>query len=43
MKKIETLIPAPAFELADTRGQSIHLSDYTNKKNVVLVLTRGFV
>jgi peroxiredoxin len=30
------------FELTDTRGNLIHLSDYRGKKTVVLVLNRGF-
>ncbi|BCY16296.1 hypothetical protein hrd7_01450 [Leptolinea sp. HRD-7] len=34
---------APDFELTDTKGQKIHLSDYRGKKNVVLVLNRSLV
>ena len=34
---------APDFELVDTKGQSIHLSDYRGKQHVVLVLLRGFM
>jgi peroxiredoxin len=34
---------APDFELKDTRGQTIRLSDYRGKKNVVLVFLRGFM
>jgi peroxiredoxin len=33
---------APDFELADTTGKAIRLSDYLGKKNVVLALLRGF-
>lgn len=33
---------APDFELTDTEGNSIRLSDYHGKKHVVLVFTRGF-
>ena len=33
---------APDFALADTRGNMTCLSDYRDKKHVVLVLTRGF-
>jgi peroxiredoxin len=33
---------APDFALADTHGAMICLSDYRDKKNVVLVFTRGF-
>jgi len=39
--KIGTL--APAFELIDTQGNTIRLSDYNGIKNVVLVLNRGFM
>ncbi len=35
-------IPAPLFELADTRGQRVRLEDYRGKARVVLVLARGF-
>ncbi len=34
---------APDFELTDVQGRTIHLSDYKHKKNVVLILTRGFI
>jgi len=34
---------APDFALADTSGNMIRLSDYRDKKYVVLVLTRGFM
>lgn len=30
------------FILGDTQGRQIRLSDYFGKKNVVLVLMRGF-
>jgi hypothetical protein len=33
---------APDFSLADTQGNMLCLSDYRNKKHVVLVFTRGF-
>jgi peroxiredoxin len=35
--------PAPDFELCDTRENSVKLSDYRGKKNVVLALNRGFM
>ncbi len=34
---------APDFELADTAGQTVRLSDYRGKKHVVLVFNRGFM
>jgi peroxiredoxin len=33
---------APDFELADTAGQLVRLSDYRGKQHVVLVFNRGF-
>jgi peroxiredoxin len=33
---------APDFSLADTHGNMICLSDYRDKKHIVLVFTRGF-
>jgi peroxiredoxin len=33
---------APDFELVDTRGNLIRLSAYRGRKNVVLILNRGF-
>ncbi len=40
-ERMETDI-APDFTLADTNGNPVHLSDYRGRKNVVLVLLRGF-
>ena len=34
---------APDFELTDTTGQLVRLSDYYWKKHVVLVFNRGFM
>jgi peroxiredoxin len=34
---------APDFELKDTQGNIVRLSDYRGKKNVVLVFLRGFL
>lgn len=31
-------LPAPDFELTDTEGQTVRLSDFRGKKNVVLAL-----
>ena len=33
---------APDFEMQDFRGASIRLSDFKNRKNVVIVFNRGF-
>lgn len=33
---------APDFELTDTTGRAVRLSDFRGKKNVVLVFNRGF-
>jgi peroxiredoxin len=34
---------APDFELTDTAGKVVRLSDYRGKKHVVLVFNRGFM
>ena len=34
---------APDFELSDVRGERIRLSDFREKKIVVLAFLRGFV
>jgi peroxiredoxin len=34
---------APDFELNDVQGNTVRLSDYRDKKHVLLVFTRGFV
>lgn len=39
MKKLDI---APDFELKDTKGDTVHLSDYRDKKFVVLSFLRGF-
>ena len=41
--RLTKAMPAPDFELVDTRGRSVRLADFRGKKPVVLVLTRGFV
>ena len=41
MSKSDTLI-APEFELQDTRGRDVRLSNYRGKRHAVLVFTRGF-
>lgn len=42
-KRFENLAIAPDFELVDTQGNSIHLSDYRERQPVVLVFIRGFI
>lgn len=34
--------PAPDFEMADSEGKVVRLSDFKGKKHVVLVFNRGF-
>jgi peroxiredoxin len=43
MAQMTTNQQAPDFELVDTHGQTIRLSDYRGKNWVLLVLNRGFV
>ena len=42
-KRIEIDTPAPDFSLEDFQGQTVRLSDYRDKKHVVLVFNRGFM
>lgn len=42
-KKLPVLATAPNFELTDTAGNTVRLSDFQGKQEVVLVLLRGFV
>ncbi|GEM_PF-1558009 len=44
MSDIETVDPQPApdFELVDSGGRMVKLSDYKGSKIVVLVFNRGF-
>jgi peroxiredoxin len=35
-------MPAPAFTLKDFKGETVSLSDFTGKFNVLLVFNRGF-
>ena len=34
---------APDFELTDSEGQQVRLSDYKGVRHVVLIFNRGFV
>ena len=43
MQKMTVLTEAPDFELKDTRGNFVRLSDFVGKQPVVLVMTRGFI
>jgi len=42
VNKTSSQITVPNFELTDTRGNTIRLSDYRGRP-VVLVLLRGFI
>lgn len=42
MPRVTLNTPAPDFALKDFRGQTVRLSDYLGKANVVLVFNRGF-
>lgn len=43
MSRVELNRPAPDFEMNDYLGDPIKLSDFKGKRNVLLVLNRGFV
>jgi peroxiredoxin len=42
MAEVAINTPAPDFELADYKGNKVTLSQFFNKKNVLLVFNRGF-
>ena len=41
-KRIHLDQSAPDFTLTDANGQKVSLSDFKNKRNVLLVFNRGF-
>ena len=43
MAQVELNVTAPDFTLDDFKGETISLSDFKGKKNVLLVLNRGFI
>lgn len=43
MARVELDAAAPDFELLDWNGNTVRLSDYRDRKHVVLVFNRGFV
>jgi peroxiredoxin len=42
MPRVSLNVPAPDFELKNFKGELVHLSDYREKSNVLLVFNRGF-
>jgi peroxiredoxin len=42
MSRVELNTPAPNFTLPDFRGNSVQLSDFAERKNVLVVFNRGF-
>ncbi len=40
---VSRLEPAKDFELTDTQGRTLRLSDYQGVKHVVLIFNRGFI
>ena len=42
MARVELNKHAPKFTLLDFNGNSVSLSDFTNRKNVLVVFNRGF-
>jgi peroxiredoxin len=43
MSRAELNKPAPNFTLNDFKGNEISLTNFRNKKNVLLVFNRGFL
>ena len=41
-KRLNIDLPAPDFELTDTQGNLVRLSDFRGEQDIVLVLNRGF-
>lgn len=42
MSVVEVNLPAPDFSISDFEGNKVTLSEFKDKKNVILVLNRGF-
>jgi peroxiredoxin len=42
MENLKSAAAAPEFSAADSEGRRVRLSDYRDKRNVVLVFNRGF-
>lgn len=42
MAGVELNVPAPNFTLNNFAGKSVSLADFAGKKNVLVVLNRGF-
>ena len=40
--RVELNQPAPDFTLADLHGNEFRLSDFRDKKNILLIFNRGF-
>ena len=43
MAKVSLNTPAPDFTLPDLHGNPVSLSDYLDRKNVLVVFNRGFL
>jgi peroxiredoxin len=43
MTKVFLNSPAPEFSLQNFKGEMVHLSDFKDRSNVLLVFNRGFV
>jgi peroxiredoxin len=42
MSNVELNVQAPVFALPDYKGNHVSLDDFIKRKNVLLVLNRGF-
>lgn len=42
MSRVEVNTHAPDFALPDFRGNSVRLSDFVGRKNMLVVFNRGF-
>lgn len=41
LERVKEGNPAPDFALEDINGNTVHLADYKDKKNVILIFYRG--
>jgi peroxiredoxin len=43
MPRVQVNTPAPDFSMPDLQGRTVTLSDYVDRRHVVMVFNRGFM